>query len=37
LFLAGIVLPNQELVDAAGIELFEETGVSLTVDDLTSN
>jgi ADP-ribose pyrophosphatase YjhB (NUDIX family) len=34
-FLAGIVLLCEELVDAAVCELFEETDLTLTVDDLT--
>jgi ADP-ribose pyrophosphatase YjhB (NUDIX family) len=32
---AGIVLPNEEHVDAAVRELFKETDLTLTVDDLT--
>jgi 8-oxo-dGTP pyrophosphatase MutT (NUDIX family) len=32
---AGIVLPNEKHVDAAVRELFEETGLTMTVDNLT--
>jgi 8-oxo-dGTP pyrophosphatase MutT (NUDIX family) len=35
LFLAGSVLYNEEPADAAFRELLEETGLTLTVDDLT--
>jgi 8-oxo-dGTP pyrophosphatase MutT (NUDIX family) len=35
LFLAGSILPNEEHVDVAVRELFEETGHPLTSDDLT--
>jgi 8-oxo-dGTP pyrophosphatase MutT (NUDIX family) len=35
LFLAGSILPNEEHVDDAVRELFEATGLTLTVDDLT--
>jgi ADP-ribose pyrophosphatase YjhB (NUDIX family) len=31
----GSILPNEEHVDAAVRELLEETGLTLTVDDLT--
>jgi 8-oxo-dGTP pyrophosphatase MutT (NUDIX family) len=31
-FLAGSILPNEELVNVAVRELFEENGLSLTVD-----
>jgi 8-oxo-dGTP pyrophosphatase MutT (NUDIX family) len=34
-FLAGSILPNEEHVDAAVRELFEETCFTLTVDDIT--
>jgi 8-oxo-dGTP pyrophosphatase MutT (NUDIX family) len=34
-FPAGLVLPNEERVDAAVRELHEETGLTLTPDDLT--
>jgi 8-oxo-dGTP pyrophosphatase MutT (NUDIX family) len=34
-FLACSILPNEEHVDAAIRDLFEETGLTLTVDDLT--
>jgi ADP-ribose pyrophosphatase YjhB (NUDIX family) len=34
-FLAGSFLPNEELVDAAVRELFEETSLTLIVDDFT--
>jgi 8-oxo-dGTP pyrophosphatase MutT (NUDIX family) len=34
-FPAGSVLPNEEHVDAAIRELHEETGLTLTPDDLT--
>jgi hypothetical protein len=32
---AGIVLPNEEPIDAIVQEFFKETGLTLTVDDLT--
>jgi 8-oxo-dGTP pyrophosphatase MutT (NUDIX family) len=35
LLLAGIILPNEKLADAAVSELFEEAGLPMTVDDLT--
>jgi 8-oxo-dGTP pyrophosphatase MutT (NUDIX family) len=36
LFRAGSILPNEEHVDAAVRELFEETGlITLIVDDFT--
>jgi 8-oxo-dGTP pyrophosphatase MutT (NUDIX family) len=34
-FLAGSTLPNEAFVDDAARELFEETGLTPTVDDLT--
>jgi ADP-ribose pyrophosphatase YjhB (NUDIX family) len=34
-FLAGSMLPNEEPLDAAVRELFLESGLTLTVDDLT--
>jgi 8-oxo-dGTP pyrophosphatase MutT (NUDIX family) len=34
-FLVGSILPNEEHVDAAVRELFEETDLILTGDDLT--
>jgi hypothetical protein len=34
-FPAGSILPNEALFDAAVRELFENTGLTLTVDDLT--
>jgi hypothetical protein len=34
-FVACVVLPNEEYVDAALSELIEETCLTLTVDDLT--
>jgi 8-oxo-dGTP pyrophosphatase MutT (NUDIX family) len=35
LFLAGLDLPNEEDVDASVRETCEETGFTLTIDDLT--
>jgi 8-oxo-dGTP pyrophosphatase MutT (NUDIX family) len=35
LFLAGSILPNEEHVDVVVRELLEETGLTLTLDDLT--
>jgi 8-oxo-dGTP pyrophosphatase MutT (NUDIX family) len=34
-FLARTILPSEEFVDTVVRELFEETGLILTVDDLT--
>jgi 8-oxo-dGTP pyrophosphatase MutT (NUDIX family) len=35
MFLAGSILPNEVPIDAAVLESFEETGLTMTVDDLT--
>jgi ADP-ribose pyrophosphatase YjhB (NUDIX family) len=35
LVLAGSILPNEEHVDAAVRDLFDETSLTVTVDDLT--
>jgi 8-oxo-dGTP pyrophosphatase MutT (NUDIX family) len=34
-FLVGAILPKEEHIDAAVRELFEENGLTLTVDDRT--
>jgi ADP-ribose pyrophosphatase YjhB (NUDIX family) len=34
-FLTGVIFPNEELVDVAAREMFEETDFTLTVDELT--
>jgi hypothetical protein len=35
LFLVGSILPNEEHVDAVDRELFETSGLTMTVNDLT--